>query len=182
MRISLIIASGLSMISTGVLARSAPPPPEPTNHPDWASVRDQGVSEITSALFDPSSVQINWSSGFSWGFAKPIIGRRTFGWIACGNLNAKNRLGGYVGAKPFWIMADASGAVTSGWVADTMSTCDNGLKTAINPELVNTSPVTPVTLAPTSIADELEKLAQLRDKGVITQEEFEKQKAKLLAR
>ncbi|MCX5044668.1 SHOCT domain-containing protein [Aldersonia sp. NBC_00410] len=35
-------------------------------------------------------------------------------------------------------------------------------------------------LAPTSVADELMKLAQLRDAGVLTPEEFEAQKAKLL--
>jgi hypothetical protein len=33
---------------------------------------------------------------------------------------------------------------------------------------------------PVSVADELQKLADLRDRGVLTQEEFEAQKAKLL--
>ena len=32
------------------------------------------------------------------------------------------------------------------------------------------------------IADELEKLDALRDKGILTDEEFDRQKAKLLAR
>ena len=182
MRIITVAASSLLLISTVASAKSPPPPPEPTTHPDWADVRDKGLSGITSSLFDPSSAQITWSSGFSWGFTKPIIGRRTFGWIACGSINAKNRLGGYVGATPFWVFADANGGVNSGWGAQSISTCDSGAKAPINPELVNTSPVMAVSVAPTSIADELEKLAQLRDKGVITQEEFEKQKAKLLAR
>jgi Short C-terminal domain/Phospholipase_D-nuclease N-terminal len=35
--------------------------------------------------------------------------------------------------------------------------------------------------SPASVADELEKLANLRDRGVITAEEFERQKAKILA-
>lgn len=182
MRVSIIIASTLMLVSTPAVAKSKAPPPEPATHPDWADVRAKGVSGIVSQLFDPGSAQITWSSGFKWGFAKPIIGRRTYGWIACGNINAKNRLGGYVGAKPFWIMADASGATTSGWNAETISSCDSGAAVPVNPELVNTSPVMPVTLTPTSVADELAKLAELRDKGIITQEEFEKQKAKLLAR
>ncbi|MFE0132404.1 DUF4429 domain-containing protein [Streptomyces sp. NPDC059037] len=37
-----------------------------------------------------------------------------------------------------------------------------------------------LTAAPSSLADELAKLAQLRDQGVLSSEEFERQKAKLL--
>ena len=39
---------------------------------------------------------------------------------------------------------------------------------------------TPASTAPTSVADELMKLAQLRDAGVLSPQEFEAQKAKLL--
>lgn len=38
-----------------------------------------------------------------------------------------------------------------------------------------------VPVAPSSVADELIKLAQLRDSGVLTLDEFEAQKSKLLA-
>lgn len=172
----------LAFVAVPVAAKDKAPPPEPAQHPDWASVRDQGVSGISSSLFDPSSAQINWSSGFRWGFAKPIIGRRTHGWIACGSINAKNRMGGYVGAQPFWIMADASGAVTYGMVAETISSCDGGGGPPVNPELANIGAPMASQGSPTGIADELEKLAALRDKGIISQAEFETQKAKLLAR
>lgn len=37
------------------------------------------------------------------------------------------------------------------------------------------------SVATVSAADELEKLAALRDKGVVTEEEFNAQKAKILA-
>jgi hypothetical protein len=173
---------GLVLAAVPASAKDKAPPPEPAQHPDWASVRDQGLSGLTSALFDPASAQINWSSGFRWGFAKPVIGRRTHGWIACGSLNAKNRLGGYVGAEPFWILADASGAVTYGMVASTISSCDAGGGPPVNPELAGVSPVIASQGTATGIADELEKLAALRDKGIISQAEFENQKAKLLAR
>ncbi|WP_082958591.1 SHOCT domain-containing protein [Mycobacterium sp. E3198] len=46
--------------------------------------------------------------------------------------------------------------------------------------LQSQGPQTPPHIAPTSVADELMKLAQLRDAGVLTQEEFEAQKAKLI--
>lgn len=176
------VAVCLALLSAPVVAKSKAPPPEPAEHPDWAVVRDQGVSGITAALYDPSSAQINWYSGFRWGFAKPIIGRRTHGWIACGSINAKNQFGGYVGAQAFWIMADAGGAVTYGMVDDTVSSCDEGGGPPVNPELTVVSAPIPTASGATGVADELEKLASLRDKGIITQAEFDTQKAKLLAR
>lgn len=179
-----VFLGSLMLLSFPVAAKEkAAPPSEPATHPDWADVRDKGLSGITSTLYDPTSVVVNWSSGFAWGFTKPIIGRRTYGWVACGTLNAKNRLGGYVGATPFWIMADASGAVTSAWVNQSMSSCDAGTGAPVNPELKTISPTMAVSGgAGVSVADELEKLAALRDKGIITQAEFDTQKARLLAR
>jgi hypothetical protein len=44
----------------------------------------------------------------------------------------------------------------------------------------NTRSLARSTVAPTSVADELAKLAQLRDAGVLSPAEFEAQKAKLL--
>lgn len=43
-------------------------------------------------------------------------------------------------------------------------------------------PVVPQMVATESVADSLEKLATLRDRGILTAEEFEEQKAKLLGR
>jgi len=103
--------------------------------------------------------------------------------VACGTLNAKNRMGGYVGATPFWVAADAGGSVTSGWGNQSISSCDGGTGIPVNPELKNISPTMPIAGASAvSVADELEKLAGLRAKGIITPAEFEQQKARLLAR
>jgi len=41
---------------------------------------------------------------------------------------------------------------------------------------------TPSAAQPVDVADELRKLAGLRDDGIITEDEFQEQKAKLLAR
>lgn len=158
------------------------PPPEPAEQPDWAVIREQGEAQLKNALFDPGSAQIQYASGFQWGYMKPIIGKRKHGWIACGSVNAKNRLGGYVGASGFFIFVDPSRAVTTDMTANWMTTCDTGPAAPLQPALKNEPIVAvPVGAAP-SIADELRKLAELRDKGIITQEEFEAQKAKLLAR
>jgi hypothetical protein len=42
------------------------------------------------------------------------------------------------------------------------------------------TPPSPQATSPSSVADELKKLAQLKDDGILTQEEFDAQKAKLL--
>lgn len=151
-------------------------------HPDWAEVRAKAVTGLLSSFYDPASAQITWLSGFRWGYSKPLIGRRRSGWIACGTVNAKNRLGGYVGATPFHIMADRSGAVTWGLQGGIRSSCDERGGPPPNPELVEISPPISGQTGNISVADELAKLAQLLEKGIITQQEFDRQKAKLLAR
>ena len=56
----------------------------------------------SSYLFDPYSAVYTfrmptkaWRSQFS---------QVQYGWAVCGTINAKNRFGGYVGAKPFYVM------------------------------------------------------------------------------
>ncbi len=170
------------VLASPVFGKEKPVPPEPTEHPDWAVMREQGESQMKNSLFDPVSAQIQYSSGFQWGFLKPLIGGRTHGWIACGSVNAKNRMGGYVGAKGFLIFVRQNREVTFDLTENWNSTCDTGPAVAVQPEL--SSPVITATSqgsAPT-VAEEIGKLAELRDKGIITQVEFEAQKAKLLAR
>jgi Short C-terminal domain len=181
-----VVLAAMLLIATPAVAKeSASPPAEPSTHPEWTKIRDQGLSTVTSGFFDPGSAVINWTSGFQWGYYKPIIGRRTYAWVACGTINAKNRLGGYVGASPFFIAADASGSAFGHMGYDYVSTCTaaGSSSVPVNAELKNISPNMPVTSGTVaSVADELAKLAGLRDRGIITQAEFEDQKARLLAR
>lgn len=53
---------------------------------------------------------------------------------------------------------------------------------AVTPQPLEKAQPTIAAAAPTSLADELAKLADLRDKGILTEEEFQAQKAKLLTR
>jgi hypothetical protein len=94
------IAALMLLVSTPAFAKAPPQPPEPASHPNWADVARTGVSQLMSTLFDPTSAQINWSSGFQWGFTKQIFMARTFGWVVCGTINAKNRMGGYLRRPP----------------------------------------------------------------------------------
>lgn len=182
MKTGIFLSLALATALPAQAADKKAPPPEPTEKPDWAVIREQGEGQLKNMLFDPGSAQIQYSSGFQWGYLKPIIGRRTHGWIACGSVNAKNRLGGYVGAEGFYIHVDAGRVVTTGMTAAMYSTCDTGPAAPIQAEL-KTAPIAASATGPApSIADELGKLAELRDKGIITPAEFEVQKAKLLSR
>ena len=174
------LASAFMLVSVAASAKDMPPPP--SDKPDFAKVRATAEQGIKTALFDPSSAQITYTSGFQWGYSKPIIGKKTWGWIACGTLNAKNRMGGYVGAKTFWILSNPAGAVT--WDIDntTFSTCDAGQSVPLQPELKDVETAKTSGPASLGVAEELGKLADLRAKGVLTQAEFDAQKAKLLSR
>lgn len=160
----------------------SPPPPAPTEHPDWGKVRATAENGMKSGLFDPGSAQFSYTSGFQWGYTKPIIGGKKWGWVACGNLNAKNRMGGYVGARAFVIRADQGGNVT--WIDDDddVGTCTSGVKADLQPELRDIAAVESAANGRLGVAEELGKLAELHSKGILSDQEFAEQKAKLLAR
>lgn len=172
-----------TVISAPVLAKEkAPPPAEPTTNPSWAEARAKGQANLVSGLFDPASAQIVYTSGFAWGWTKALFGKKRYAWVACGTLNAKNRMGGYVGAKPFYVSVDEAGTVMSDYDGLQGASCYQQT-TPLQPELQEGTSTTPAIAGSNlSIADELGKLADLKAKGVITDEEFAAQKAKLLAR
>lgn len=179
MKLASFVAIAMALAPAASFAKDKAPPPEPASPPDWAELAAKARTALLENLVDPASAQITWSSGFKWGYAKPGFVRRTYGWIACGTRNAKNRMGGYVGAKPFWVMIDANGTTSHGERESSMTSCDSP-PVPVNPELVNVTPASPTPAV--SIADELAKLAGLREKGLLTEAEFAAQKAKLLAR
>jgi hypothetical protein len=156
-------------------AKSAPPPPQPTVEPDWSVVRRESEAALKSALFDPGSAQITWTKGFGWGFYKPPLDRHYYGWVGCGLINAKNRMGGYVGNTPFVIVYD--GGVKYDEMDEIAATACSNSTVAPQSALLDAPGV---SNAVPSVADELTKLANLRDRGVITDAEFQAQKAKLL--
>lgn len=169
------------LVTTPALAEKKAPEPEPVTHPDWSVAREQGESQLKSLLFDPQSAVITYTSGFQWGYTKPLLGKRTPGWVACGTINAKNRLGGYVGAKSFYLFVDASGGVDADLMENYGSSCSTAQFVALQPELMD-KPAARVAATSVGLADELGKLAELRDKGILSAAEFDAQKAKLLAR
>lgn len=158
---------------------NVPPPPPPTVEPDWTAVRSKGEAILKAMLFDPGSAQIAWTEGFRWGYLKPIIGKKVYQWVGCGQINAKNRMGGYVGAKPFYVAVRLDGTVSAESEPLLMASCNVYGEPHVDPqpELLDLAGERKTL----SVADELSKLAVLRDKGIITPAEFEQQKAKLLS-
>lgn len=174
-----ILALSALAMSSGALAQKAKdaPPPAPATEPDWSVVRQQANTALKRNLFDPESAQITWDGGWRWGHIKPFqfFSKRTWGWLGCASLNAKNRLGGYVGATKMYVLITPEGKVLSGGLMDVTSECDRPNPTPLQAAFIDT----PAGRGST-VADELTKLAGLLEKGLITKEEFEAQKAKLL--
>ncbi len=51
-------------------------------------------------LFDPYSAHYTFEEPIK----RYVRGGEIFGWAVCGTINARNRFGGYVGAKRYWVI------------------------------------------------------------------------------
>jgi len=177
--------NGLALVALLVLPQQAfgkdkPPPPEPVQAPNWAEVRVQSENALKAILIDPSSAQIAWAGGFRWGYFKPILQGKKWGWVGCGFVNARNRFGGYVGSTGFVVVYD--GGVTYVGMDDANfpligQSCNQSRFPKPQPELLASSAQS--ATGGGSIADELAKLAKLKAEGAITEAEFLAAKAKL---
>jgi hypothetical protein len=74
--------------------------------PSWEEYRHVGEAAIAARMIDPESARITWMSGIHKGEFKPFLEPRIGGYVACGTVNAKNRLGGYTGATAFVVVID----------------------------------------------------------------------------
>jgi hypothetical protein len=104
----LIFALPAILLLTGADKEAAPDPgPDPT----WERAVPLAEAAIKNRLIDPSSAQIEWPYKFSSGTLKALLGKRRAGWMTCGWVNAKNRMGGYTGKAWFFVMIN-NGVVT----------------------------------------------------------------------
>lgn len=81
--------------------------------PDHAAGIAMIESAIRSTLKDPDSAEFSWPNGFTQGWYQPPFGKKYYGWITCGTVNAKNGYGGYVGRSA------AIGVIRNGTVIET---------------------------------------------------------------
>jgi membrane-associated protease RseP (regulator of RpoE activity) len=102
-------ALAVSIIALGSMPASADK--APINHiygppPGWDKYREIGEAYIRNQMIDPDSAKITWVGRFFKGEHKPFLLPRAYGYIACGSVNAKNRMGGYTGASAFIVVID----------------------------------------------------------------------------
>lgn len=105
--------------------------------PDWPSFRQRAEAGIVGRLIDPESARISWMTGIRKGGFKPLLQRSVYGYVACGTVNAKNRMGGYVGAQTFIVVIDYDRVLhaeidrsSAGLITET---CDTGMTRGMFP-------------------------------------------------
>ena len=79
--------------------------PRPDNY------KERIVEQLDEVLFDSESARFKWGQPpvRMWGWENPTgIGHRYYGWGVCFKVNAKNRMGGYVGYKQYFAMFTAA--------------------------------------------------------------------------
>lgn len=152
---------------------------------DIALFRRNAEAAIKADLFDPSSAQIEWPYGFTMGTWKPFLKKRVTGYLTCGRVNAKNRMGGYVGSTAFVVVVEHSGSVIFKDIGDGSAydlvegSCQKSASGFPPPQPELLDRPAPAA-AGNSIADQLGKLAEMKASGALTQEEFDAAKKRLL--
>lgn len=173
------LATTMLALSTASIAKDKGPP-EPTTAPDWIELRTVSEQAVRARLVDPQSAQFDWPNGFKWGGYKPFLSKRVFGWATCGTVNSRNRMGGFAGSTPFVVVYDGRVRYIEIGTGDDLDMVTVSCLPPPPTVWGAASPASAATVQPTSIADEIAKLAAFRDKGILTPAEFETQKAKLL--
>lgn len=100
-----LLAPGL-LATMPALAADKKPPYVFGPEPSWDEYRKIAETGILDKLVDPESARIGWDAGFYKGEYRPFLERKYYGYIACGTVNAKNRMGGYAGSSGFMVIID----------------------------------------------------------------------------
>jgi hypothetical protein len=154
----------------------------------FSTMRKAAEGAVRGKLIDPSSAEFEWPYGFTHATWKPIFQRRLEGMVICGSVNAKNRMGGYVGRSSFVVVLDDSNTVIftdldSGRGLGLVDVqCKKAASMFPSPQEGMLDNQLVANAGAVDLADELAKLATLRDKGVLTSAEFDAQKTKLLSK
>jgi hypothetical protein len=158
------------------------------SEPDWALMKANAEKALAGKLIDPSSAEVTWPYGFILGTYKPFLQSGIEGYITCGTVNARNRLGGYVGRRYSIVVMDGNAQAlyadmgTGEDIDFVTMQCEKSIANLPAPQWSEVE-VTPQTssVEPT-LAQQLGDLAELHKSGVLTDEEFTAAKEKLLNR
>lgn len=156
--------------------------------PKFGAMRIAAETAVKERLVDPESARFEWPYGFMLGDWKPLFQKRVEGWVTCGLVNSRNRMGGFAGRAWFAVVVEPGPRPTTKYVEIatgrdldlTRIACEKTQASLPPPQAGMLQPNQPEDAPPFSIANELAKLAELRDKGVLSEAKFQQQKAKLL--
>jgi hypothetical protein len=101
-----IIAAALLLAAMPAAAKDKKPEHVYGPAPEWEQFRALAEANIRDRLIDPESARIEWLGQYHKGEFKPFLEKRVAGYIGCGTVNARNRMGGYVGRTNFVVVAD----------------------------------------------------------------------------
>lgn len=157
------------------------------SEPDWSVFRSRSEAALLARLIDPDSASIEWPYGFIYGSWRPnLFASPVQGYWTCGLVNARNRMGGFTGRKYFVVVFSYSESLqyieiegTSDYDSVALG-CSNSLGALPPPQSGLVEPGPAESTPNLSIADELQKLVDLRDSGALTEEEFQAAKDRLL--
>lgn len=106
------------VLACGLLAACTPSHEEfaAADFGDFPTYYDKTVDRwLERQLIDPESRRVDTMrepQQYFWAFSNP-----KYGYLVCGSVNAKNRMGGYAGRSNFWAMLRGD-RVVSGGIAD----------------------------------------------------------------
>jgi len=104
-------AAGLILLAsttTATVAQSRDKQPEHLYGPApaWEQYRKLAEADIRDRLIDPESARLEWLGQYHKGEFKPFLQARVHGYVGCGTVNSRNRMGGYVGRTNFVVVID----------------------------------------------------------------------------
>lgn len=159
--------------------------------PDYDAMRRAAEGGVLGRLIDPQSAMIELPYDFIYGTWSPAFsGYKIDGFMTCGSVNAKNRMGGYTGATTFISVIDRAGFEkftdmddpTAQYIRPVEAGCASLVK-KLNyvGNIQSQEPAARLVESQgSSVADQLSKLAELHASGALTEEEYEAAKARVL--
>jgi hypothetical protein len=127
--------------------------PEPYTYgplPEWGHYKALAEAAIRGSLVDPDSARFEWPRGYHQGGYQPLLARKVMGYVTCGYVNARNRMGGYSGRTAFVVVIDYDSVAYADLGTDSGSdmvsrNCQQSAQNLMFPA-VSTMPTTPVEL------------------------------------
>ncbi|EED41370.1 hypothetical protein SSKA14_4396 [Stenotrophomonas sp. SKA14] len=152
---------------------------------DQGQLRRIAQDAVRGRLLDPDSARIDMPYGFLRGSWRPMLQKEVDGYWTCGTVNAKNRMGGYVGSTAFVVVLGQEGQVKYVELGNGRDLDILGTQCAKAVAYLPPAPVEHEARAssgsPGSLADELKQLAELKASGALTEAEFEAAKQRVLS-